>query len=130
MESDNEEAEFQVPITEDELLDESNTPNLVSGLQYSKSDVITEENGENFQTKVHELAKTGKIYESEVIEGEEDEESTFGDIAEEKIIERQFMLEQARIEEALNMIANLEIVMIRLSDHREILEDEAHCSQR
>lgn len=130
MESDNEEAEFQVPITEDEFLDESNTPNLVSGLQYSKSDVITEENGENFQTKVHELAKTGKIYESEVIEGEEDEESTFGDIAEEKIIERQFMLEQARIEEALNMIANLEIVMIRLSDHREILEDEAHCSQR
>jgi intein/homing endonuclease len=110
MDGDNEEPEFQIPVTEDSDLYQSTIIDQHDYRHSTRSRQVHNANDEAMEETTYELVKDDKLYQSENLEGEEDEESTFGDLPEDKIIERQFMLEQARIEEALNMIANLEIV--------------------
>ena len=57
-----------------------------------------------------ELYDMEKHYGSEINTVLEDDEAIFSEIPEEQFIEKQFMLEQAKIEEALKHNTNIEIV--------------------
>jgi hypothetical protein len=119
MDDSEEEPQFLEPVSEDCNLNEST---LFGTSEYEGSQVKSYRAPTLLRNDLQfeELSnKTPHLYESETFLATEEEDLGFERLPEDQMIERQFMLEQARIEEALNMIANLEIVAILLIRSRE-----------
>lgn len=111
MDGDDDELQFQTPVSDQDTLYDP----VFIGRNENEQEVTMEKSqalsSREFDDPDQKNIKQKFLYEDVTYEDEEDEDSTFGELAEEKIAEKQFILEQAQIQEALNMIANLEIVM-------------------